>query len=576
MGTSTGRGRAERASGLTPPSAEDPTDEQDLHADDATQTDSNQFDPFSSDLRTYLAHRPYPDKPDLRPPGSKSSDPPTSFVRRPTAHIELPPGSMIDEIYEIDHRLGAGAMGEVYAARHVKLNKRVAIKVISPRLSEDAAAVERFVQEAQTLAAMRHPGLVDVLGFGTLADGRAYFVMEYLSGRTLYERLEAGRLDHDEALDVFGQIARALDAAHMHGVVHRDLKPENIFLVNVTNEPRPIVRLLDFGLARLEVEVDRRAERTQSGVVIGTAMYLSPEQARGPDVDGRTDIYALGCVGYELLLGEHPFRGAHTVAALIAAHMHEVPPMPRAIDPGIPAELDLMLFAMIAKDPQHRPTLPQIRSVIERVRSTASPQARSEVIEPRAPTVSTPHPAVDRRTLAIVGIVLVVGIIIGAAARGSRSNAPAASGQAASVVPNPVDGGSAYVPTPMSAIDAAVGDVAVLPSPPMDASSAHRHFPPVAGALVEAKAPMATPPPDATTEEMESVSAPMIDAGIEPMIEIDATVKPATALARPPVPPKPKERALDDRSKSSTDKNEPKSPTDRNQVINPFKKPATR
>ncbi len=462
----------------------------DVDPDRDSDTGTNQFDPFGSDIRTYLAHRPRFDEP-ARLPGTKSSDPPTSFVRRLESHIELPPGSMVGDDYEIEHRLGAGAMGEVYAARHIKLGKRVAIKAISPRLSEDAAAVERFAQEAKTLAQMHHPGLVDVLGFGELADGRAYFVMEFLSGSTLFDRLQRGRFDRAEALDVFGQAARALEAAHTHGVVHRDLKPENIFLADITNEPRPIVRLLDFGLARLEVEVDRRAERTQSGVVIGTAMYLSPEQARGPDVDGRTDIYALGCVGYELFLGHHPFEDARTVAALIAAHMHDVPPMPRTIDSSISPELDLLLFAMLAKDPSHRPTLPQIRSVIEGTRTAASaaPHPGAAV---RAATVSSPSRSINRGAIAFAVIVLAVGIAIGAALRGSGSGAEQPAPTAHT---NMVDAGR---PASMSSTASPL-DANAAP-PPIDAGSvrprivAHPRTPIVTDAPSDAGPPRVSEP----------------------------------------------------------------------------------
>lgn len=490
----------------------------DIGTNRESDTGTSPFDPFSSDARTYLIHRPQFDAPEL-PPGAKSSDPPTSFIRRAVSHIELPPGSLVDDAYEIDHRLGAGAMGEVYAARHLKLGKRVAIKAISPRLSEDTAAVERFAQEARTLAQMHHPGLVDVLGFGELADGRAYFVMEYLSGESLFDRLQHGRLDRDDALDVFAQMARALEAAHMHGVVHRDLKPENVFLVRVTNEPRPIVKLLDFGLARLQVEVDQRTERTQSGVVIGTAMYLSPEQTRGPDVDGRTDVYSLGCIGYELFLGRHPFEDARTIAALIAAHMHDTPPLPRSIDPGIPAHLDLMLFAMLAKDPHHRPTLPQIRSVVEGMRSA---DATLPVAPVRAATVPSAPPSNGRRAIAGAVAVLALGVVIGAAFRGSSSDA---GGPATSAIPHVVDGGDALAPVPPAVHDAPLVDLAATPSTSMDAGAvrprvatvSHHGWVAADAAIVSTTRPIdATPVPD---------SEATVDAG---------TTRPAPLQPAPP------------------------------------------
>lgn len=258
------------------------------------------------------------------------SDPPTSVVRRESFR-ELPPGSVVEDTYEIDARLGAGAMGEVYAAHHMKLGKRVAIKVIGQRLSDDDAAIERFAMEARTLAQIQHPAIVAVEHVGELSDGRAYFVMEFLRGESLFERLQRGRVALPEALRILDQMARGLDAAHGEGVTHRDLKPENTFLVHLPGEP-PAIKLLDFGLAKLAAghaaAADRRAERTQSGAAIGTPMYMSPEQMRGPDVDHRTDIYALGCVAYEMVLGQPPFPQAHTAPELYAAHLHEAPPLP--------------------------------------------------------------------------------------------------------------------------------------------------------------------------------------------------------------------------------------------------------
>ena len=351
------------------------------------------------------------------------SDPPTALVRA-NSFRELPPGSVVADTYEIDARLGAGAMGEVYAARHVNLGKRVAIKVIGQRLSEDDAAIERFAMEARTLAQIQHPAIVAVDHVGELADGRAYFVMELLRGESLFERLQRGRIPLPEALRILDQMARGLDAAHGEGVTHRDLKPENTFLVHLPGEP-PTIKLLDFGLAKLaadHADVDRRAERTQSGVAIGTPMYMSPEQMRGPDVDHRTDIYALGCVAYELVLGVPPFPHAKATPELYAAHLHESPPLPRSIWPEIPPQLDLALFAMLAKDPAHRPTLAQFRAVLADAGATPpSQRAATEFVGPRAPS------AVTRKfKIALIAIAaLVGGITIGAKLTSKSATPPA-------------------------------------------------------------------------------------------------------------------------------------------------------
>ena len=303
-------------------------------------------------------------------------DAPTTFLHR-ARFQELPPGTIVGDSYEIGERLGAGSMGEVYAARHLALGKHVAIKVIRQRLSEDDRAIERLITEARTLAQIQHPAIVTVEHVGELPDGRAYFVMEHLRGESLSERLSRGRVPFQEALRILDQMARGLAAAHLSGVIHRDLKPDNTFLVHHTGE-QPAVKLLDFGLAKLTAtnatiiqREEDASEYPDNGLIFGTPLYMSPEQARGPHLDHRSDIYALGCVAYELVLGERPFPQAQTTIAICAAHLHETPPSPRSIWPAIPPQLDLVLFSMLAKDPAHRPTLAQIRSAIEGLRGSA-------------------------------------------------------------------------------------------------------------------------------------------------------------------------------------------------------------
>jgi serine/threonine protein kinase len=277
-----------------------------------------------------------------------------------TRSLEITAGTQIGE-YQVEAKIGEGAMGTVYRAIHPAIHKRVAIKVMTPKLFDEPESVKRFVAEARAVAAIEHPGIVDVFGFGRIPDGRTYLVMEWLDGKSLGARMDEGPLPFVEVCEVMRQIARALEAAHAKGIVHRDLKPENVFIQRVDDEP-PVIKLLDFGLAKTTNKEDALVAKTKTGQLLGTPLYMSPEQCKSKGVDHRTDIYALGCMGYEMLLGRTPFE-ADNVAELISAHLVGEPPRPSSIKPDLPADLDKLLYNMIAKDPDRRPPLGEVRRV---------------------------------------------------------------------------------------------------------------------------------------------------------------------------------------------------------------------
>ena len=299
------------------------------------------------------------------------------FVPLPLA-TDLPAGTVVGE-YTIDCKLGDGGMATVYGATHPLIGKKAAIKVMDPALSLDAGLVERFVLEARAVNAIGHPNIVDVFSFGRLADGRSYFVMEWLQGETLYDRMWQRRPTLDEALDILDQVCDALESAHEKGVIHRDLKPANVFLTPVRGR-RDLVKLLDFGVAKLLEPLDATdgkspqplAPQTMTGQVVGTPDYISPEQARARKVDGKTDIYALGVMGYEMILGRRPFE-ADNVADVVRMHLSEPPPSPRSLWPEIPLPVEELLLAMLHKSAPRRPSPAEVRAAIRELRGTPPP-----------------------------------------------------------------------------------------------------------------------------------------------------------------------------------------------------------
>src|SRR5262245_29362165 len=227
--------------------------------------------------------------------------------------------------YEVLAAIGAGGMGEVYRARDTKLNRDVALKILPDAYAHDPERLARFRREAQVLAALNHPGIAQIYGLEE-ANGQTALVMELVPGPTLADRIARGALPLDEALPIARQIADALEAAHERGIIHRDLKPANIKV-----REDGTVKVLDFGLAKATDGTSTAADTshsptitspamTQQGVVLGTAAYMSPEQARGRPVDSRTDIWAFGCVLFEMVTGGRPFSGddaTETIAAIV-------------------------------------------------------------------------------------------------------------------------------------------------------------------------------------------------------------------------------------------------------------------
>ena len=232
--------------------------------------------------------------------------------------------------YRVTGMIGRGGMGAVYAAEHSLLGRQAAIKVLLPDLSQKQDVVQRFFNEARAATAIRHPGIIEIYDFGWTPDGAAFIVMERLDGETLGRRASRVRLRWQAVLSIARQIAGALAAAHAKGIVHRDLKPDNVFLVPDPEVPGgERIKLLDFGIAKLAVDSTSSSNVTKTGAVMGTPTYMAPEQCRGVAVDHRADLYALGCVIYELCSGRPPFLGEGT-GDVLAAHIHlPVPPLSR-------------------------------------------------------------------------------------------------------------------------------------------------------------------------------------------------------------------------------------------------------
>ena len=298
-------------------------------------------------------------------------------------------GELFDGRYQILRKLGTGGMANVYLAEDQELGRRVAIKILDDRHANDEQFVERFRREAKNAAALSHPNIVSIYDRGE-AEGTYYIAMEYLDGRTLKELiLSRGDAPVAVVVEYARQILSALRFAHRHGIVHRDIKPHNVL---VDGEGR--VKVTDFGIARAGT-----SQMTEVGSIVGTAQYLSPEQARGGEVDQRSDLYSLGVLMYEMLTGTVPFNG-DTPVEIAMKHLSQTPEPPSARRPDVPRELDMVVMRALAKDPEDRyQSADEMEADLDRVargagvaprtEETATQIMRSPIAGPLAATAAT-------------------------------------------------------------------------------------------------------------------------------------------------------------------------------------------
>jgi serine/threonine-protein kinase len=257
-------------------------------------------------------------------------------------------GKVLADRFEMIERVGEGGMGTVYRARQVSVDRIVAIKVLNPEIANDPQWVPRFINEAKACSKLQHPNTVRLIDFGQTREGLLFMAMEFLDGmaiRTAIDRF--GRMQPQRAMKIIGQCCQSLSEAHNLGIIHRDIKPDNIFLVTLGGQP-DFVKILDFSVAKLK-QASGSAMQTQAGVVFGTPNYMSPEQGRGLPLDARSDIYALGIVAYEMLMGRPPFTSQNPMEVLA---MHVRTPVPPLV--GVPDNVAQVVMRSLAKDPAHR------------------------------------------------------------------------------------------------------------------------------------------------------------------------------------------------------------------------------